>query len=199
MITDTKRVWSLVKYKLVDQWRFEYFELDIKNAELVCKSEEVAFRIAEAEDVGKIVADIYPNLDGYGESDKRHLEKPGENLVFLGETKSVIAHYWIVFRSALDSPLVRTPIRRCVIGERSAYLGSVFTAPGERGSWIVVHSISHIIRYLREKTDRERVLLVVHRDTPGAMAFYRRMGFRVLSNAAPKGVRQWLVEKLCWC
>ena len=196
MIDVGRRVLSLVKYKLIDQWKFVYFEIDIRKTEWLHEDKQLFFRIAGAEDVEKIVTDIYPNLNGYGEGDGRYLEEPGDNLVFLCEKNSAIVHYWIVFENALDSPLVQTPIREKFIGERSAYLGSAFTVGSERGLWIIVHSVSHIIRYLKEKTDKERALLLVHRDTPGAIEFYRRLGFGILPNAAPKGVTRWLLEKL---
>jgi ribosomal protein S18 acetylase RimI-like enzyme len=43
-----------------------------------------------------------------------------------------------------------------------------------------------IIKYLQNETNSTRALLLVHKDTPGAVGFFNRLGFKVIENAYPK-------------
>ena len=71
--------------------------------------------------------------------------------------------------------------------ESDAYLSSTFTVPSARGMWIVPHLLLSIIDYLQKESQATRAILLVHEDTPGAIGFYKRLGFKVIDNAAQKG------------
>ena len=60
-----------------------------------------------------------------------------------------------------------------------------FTVPGARGAWIMPQVILKILEFLEKETDATRVLLIVHESTAGALAFYRRLGFKEINDAAP--------------
>ena len=60
----------------------------------------------------------------------------------------------------------------------------------------MAYSVSYTINYLKEKTNREKVFLLVHGKTPGAKDFFNRLGFKIIENAAPKNVLQWLLNKI---
>ena len=83
-----------------------------------------------------------------------------------------------------------------MIKHDSAYLGSAFTSPDARGFWIMPYSISHIINYLKEETNQKNVIFLLHKNMPGAIQFYQKLGFKIIKNAAPKGPIQWLIRKI---
>ena len=58
-----------------------------------------------------------------------------------------------------------------------AYLGGTFTVPDARGSWIVAHVLQKILTSLKAEGVTQRVILIVHPDTPGAIKFFEKMGF----------------------
>ena len=57
------------------------------------------------------------------------------------------------------------------------------------------YSISHIINYLKEETNQKNVIFLLHKNTPGAIQFYQKLGFKILEDVAPKGPIQWLLGK----
>ena len=94
--------------------------------------DSLLFRKASDADYIKIVRDIYPLLDGYGENDKKYLEEPNTYTIIIAENNNKIIHYFLVFENSNNSPLVRTPIKKNILNNNSAYLGSAFTIPSER-------------------------------------------------------------------
>jgi len=91
---------------------------------------------------------------------------------------------------------LKTPIFNNLIKHDSAYLGSAFTIPQERGIWIFEYSISFIINFLKQKTDIKKVLLLLHNKTPGALQSFKRLGFNIIPNAAPKNFIYWVLYKI---
>ena len=170
--------------------------MDINNYQSLSDNKKTKFRKANFTDRNKIQNDIYPYLNDYGESDKKYLEVPHIHTVIIAEKNNKIIHYFLVFEDSNHSPLVRTPIKKKILNNNSAYLGSAFTIPSERGLWIMAYSVSYAINYLKENTNREKVFLLVHGKTPGAKDFFQRLGFKIIINAAPAGPIQWLLRKI---
>ena len=170
--------------------------MNIKKYQSFSDNKDTKFRIANVVDRKKIQNDIYPYLNGYGENDKKYLEEPNTYTIIIAEKNNKIIHYFLVFENSNNSPLVRTPIKKNILKNKSAYLGSAFTIPSERGLWIMAYSISYAINYLKENTNREKVLLLVHERTAGAKNFFERLGFNIIKNAAPAGPIQWLLRKI---
>lgn len=192
-----------VLYKLKDQWEFVYFELPIDEA-IFCLTmgEPLVVRPAVRGDIARFESDIYPFLCGYGENDKRYISLIGKERVrcFVAEKDDKLVHYFLVFDRALESPLMDTPFDKTKVRSRDAYLGSAFTSPHARGAWIMPYSLSKICEYLKNHTDATRAFLFVHKDTPGAVSFFQRLGFKVIANASPDGpvaAMKQKIKRLC--
>lgn len=182
---------------MYDQWNFTYFEINLNDFDTFTKNNSIiTFRKANSSDVDNIINDIYPWLDGYGEYDKQYLENPDDHSVFICEKENKIIHYFLVFENSLKSPLIKTAINKKFLNMHSAYLGSTFTIPQERGVWITTYSVSFIISFLKQKNDIKKVLLLIHNKTPGALQFFKRLGFNIIPNAAPSNIIKWLLYKI---
>jgi len=178
------------RYKLKDQWEFVYFELLLDKAALSFPMKEpLIVRPAVPDDIPRIESDIFPFLSNNEEEDKRYISLIGKEgfKCFIAEKEGKLVHYFLVFDTALESPLIKTPFDKGKVRGGDAYLGSAFTSPHARGLWIVPFSLSKICEYLINETDANRALVLVHRDTPGAISFFKRLGFREIANASPSG------------
>jgi ribosomal protein S18 acetylase RimI-like enzyme len=188
-----KLIKSYFLYQLKEKWEFVYFETKVEKTpyKLPNLDKSIVIRMAVKVDITQIKNDIYPFLTEKQENDKRYIEAIGSSNVkcFLAEKDNKLIHYSLLFENALNSPLIQTPIIKRKINSRDAYLGSVFTIPDSRGLWIVPHSILNIFSYLHKKTDTKRILAIVHKDTPGAEIFYKRLGFNEMKKVT---VRNYL-------
>ena len=193
-----KNLYFSIKYQLLDKWKFIYFEIDIrdyKSMSLINNGKQMNFRKADVSDIKNFKNNIYPYLKGYGNNDKKYLENPEANDVFICEKNNKIIHYFLFFSDAKKSPIISTPINNNLL-DNYAYLGSAFTVPSERGTWIMAYSISYILKYLKEKTEIKKILLIIHPSTPGAKQFFERVGFNVMNDCAPNGLFIWLINKV---
>lgn len=183
---------------LREKWRFTYFELELNNAvfDLPPIDDSLVLREATRGDIPRFEKDIYPHLSQGEQNDHRYISEIGndEFICYIGEYNNRIVHYFLVYKSALNSPLTKTPLYRSQIKQGDAYLGSTFTVPEVRGLWIVPHSIASIIKSLQQIKTVKRVLVLVHHDTPGAIEFYKRMGFTEMKNAAPVSLVSSLIH-----
>jgi ribosomal protein S18 acetylase RimI-like enzyme len=176
----------------VDKWKYIYLEksIDAKEIMLPKKDESLIIRIAQRNDISRIRADIYPYLTSSEGNDWRYLERIGDHdfTCFVAEKDKKIIHYFLVFDDALYSPLVKTPFYKNNIISGDAYLGTAFTVPDARGTWVVPYSLQFIFDYFKSKKIVSRALVIVHKDTPGAQEFYKFLGFNVVENASPAGL-----------
>ena len=179
-----------IRYNLTEKWRFIFFEINLTSPpfSLPKKDESILIRRAETKDYTKIKNDLYPYMGHKQEFDKKYLDRISENGIncFIAEVDNKLIHYFMVFDSAIESPLVQTPFDKQMLTQDDAYLGNAFTIPSARGKWITPHVVLTIIKYLQNETDSTRALLLVHKDTPGAVGFFNRLGFKVIENAYPK-------------
>jgi len=158
------------------------------------KSKEISFRIANDQDYDQIALDIFPSLD-VNISDIKQI-KSNHDFVFLGIKNNTIIHYFLTYLNPNDSPLCSgTPFYRELIQKGDAYLGSTFTISSERGNWIAPSSLSFVIDYYKSSFNIKRMLVIVHKDTIGAVEYYQRLGFSIIPNAAPKNPLKWLLSK----
>ena len=114
-----------LKYHLIDQWGQIFLELNLLNSNLSFPNQvDFILRISTKEDIPKIKSDIYPLLGDYGEYDKKYIEKIGQEGMecFIAIKDKKIVHYFFVFDSALNSPLVRAPINKKLIEPNCAKL-----------------------------------------------------------------------------
>ncbi len=195
-----KKVIAYVRYNLKEKWDFVYFgwRLDSPAFSLPEIDESLVVRIASREDMPKIESDIYPFLTVKEGNDKRSFSRIGETgfKCFIVERDNKIVHYLFVYENARDSLLMKTPFYKDKVLENDAYLGSAFTSPDSRGLWILPHTLLKIFEYLKSYTNVSRVLFLVHKGTPGSVAFYRRLGFSVVDDACPSGPVKSLVENM---
>jgi len=194
------RLLSYARYNLKQKWRFIYFELDLEAGSLSALkvNESIVIRIAEKKDISGIEADIYPFMRPENENDKRYISRIGENSFkcFIAEKEGKIIHYFLVFEKALESPLMQTPFYKEKTCDSDAYLGSAFTLPSARGLWVMPCVLKEIIIFLKNNTNATRVLVLVHEDTVGAVAFFSRLGFSVMNDACPSNPIASLAYKL---
>ena len=179
-----------IRYNLNEKWRFIFFEINLTMPpfSLPKKDESILIRRAITKDYIKIKNDLYPHMGHKQEFDKKYFDQISETGVncFIAELDNKLIHYFMVFDSAMDSPLIQTPFDKQMINKSDAYLGNAFTIPSARGKWITPHVVLTIIKYLQNETNASRALLLVHKDTPGAVGFFNRLGFKVIENAYPK-------------
>lgn len=183
-----------------EKWEFTYFDISLEKDPYTLPplNNSLNIRVAKPVDIPKIESDIYPLLTPNQENDKRDISRIGEKgmTCFIAERNHKIVHYFLVFDSALESPLMKTPFDKVKILENDAYLGSTFTVPDARGLWIVPHTLLYILSFLRNTTNASRALLLVHKDTPGAVGFFRRLGFKIIEDASPTGPIHAIFNKL---
>ena len=88
-------IYYRIKYKLIDQWKFIYFEIDFEEFKKWKTYESnYSFRKATAYDVKKLADDIFPFLDfKNGEYDKKYLKSPDAYTALLCEKHNKIVNY----------------------------------------------------------------------------------------------------------
>ncbi|MGK0290756.1 MAG: GNAT superfamily N-acetyltransferase [bacterium] len=186
-----KQIVAYVHHHIKEQWRFIYLELDLRNTpySLPDMDDSMLVRRAKPKDIEKIKIDLYPYMEEKQEYDKRYMEclGKGDAECFIAEKEGRFVSYFMVFKDATQSPLIETPFDKKMITGNDAYLGNAFTVPDVRGMWIMPHILLSIIDYLQKESSAIRILLLVHEDTPGAVGFFRRLGFSVIENAVFEG------------
>jgi GNAT superfamily N-acetyltransferase len=191
---------AYLKSNLKEKWKYTYFVISLENETYTLPqlNNSINIRIATPLDVTKIECEIFPFLTQNQENDKRDISRIGQKgmTCFVAERDKKIVHYFLVFDSALESPLIKTPFDKGKILENDAYLGSTFTIPDARGLWILPHSLLFILSFLRNTTNASRALLLVHEDTPGAVGFFSRLGFKKIEDASPTGPITAIYNKL---
>jgi len=185
-----------IKYHLIDKWQFIYLAKDIisyKHEGINIK--DVSFKKAKSEDLIKIKSDIFPFIENM-HSDKKELKK-NLNTCFLGLKNDKIIHYFLTYENPKISPLFSGALfNKQSLLKTDAYLGSTFTIPSERGSWIAPSSLLYIINFYKVHTSKKRLLVLVHKDTLGAVDYYKKFGFYVMNNVAPKNILEWFLLKI---
>ena len=182
-----KKILYFFKYHLFDKYEFIY--LSVRLNDFSFRFSEITsslnIRIATRSDIIKIEKDIYPFTGKREEYDKRFISKIGDEniIVFLLEKNNKIIHYSLVFKNAIDSPLIKTPLKKHHFNKESAYLGSVFTVPDQRGVFILPSVLGFIVTYLSKNSKINRLMLLVHPKTTGASKFYQALGFKKISNS----------------
>jgi GNAT superfamily N-acetyltransferase len=138
---------------------------------------------------------FFPFLDfKNGEYDKNYLKSPDIYTVLLCEKHNKIVNYILVFEDSINSPMESMPIKKEFL-KNTAYIGSAFTVPKERGFGVMVFGILHAISYLIENTEHKKAILAAHSTTPGAKHFFQRLGFKIIHDAAPNNLSQWILYK----
>lgn len=176
-----RRYVTFIRSRAREQWEFVYFHMPVKRDCLTVPYDPaVTIRRAEVADRVRIETELFPFVGEKEANDKRYialLGTPGVHC-FVGEWGGRLVHYCWLFEDVCCSPLLDTPFDRRRIGEGDAYIGPAFTSPHARGRWIFPQSLSAIVSYLDQETSARRLLLFVHKDNPGAVRFFTRLGFQ---------------------
>ena len=102
-----------IRYNLTEKWRFIFFEINLTTPpfSLPKKDESILIRRAETKDYTKIKNDLYPFMGHKQEFDKKYFNQISETGIncFIAEVDNKLIHYFMVFDSAIESPLVQTP------------------------------------------------------------------------------------------
>ena len=182
-----KKIISYFKNNFYEKWRYIYLVLNIEDFNLnsLKKDESLVITIAEKNNIKEIKKDLYPYFDTDQDYFKHYIERIGEKSFscFLAKKGNKIVHYFLVFNNAVNSPLYKTPLRKSLYYDTDAYLGNAFTLPSARGMWILPVVMNKIMNYLSKESKIKRVLVLVHKDTPGAVGFYKRLGFKEIEKA----------------
>ena len=190
---------AYIRLLVKEQWCWAYYELDLKKSPYSLPDVGDAFlvRRAKQEDIEKIKTDLYPHMGEKQEYDKRHMECLEDDNIdcFVTEKEGWCVSYFMVFKNATHSPLMDTPFDKKRIAVTDAYLGNAFTVPDYRGMWIAPKVLLSIITYLQKESSATRALLLVHEDTPGAVGFFKRLGFKLIENATSEGLFSKIFRK----
>lgn len=183
-----KGLWSMLGsvaqyalYYVADRRSFVYFEFSLAQEPINLQlPEPLLARLATNADLDRINTEIFPLLTGEYAYDQRYFKLLGQEgvLCFLAEQYGKFVHYSWVFTNAEQSPLMDVPFRKSKLKVGDVYMGPVFTSPQARGTWIYPFVITKIIHYLKDYTDKKRLLLFVYGKNPSAVNFFLRMGFK---------------------
>jgi ribosomal protein S18 acetylase RimI-like enzyme len=178
-----KKILTACKYHLKDKWEFIYLGIDITapTFSLPNMDDSLSVRIADRNDIPKIESDIGIHL---ADDDRKQIQRIGEEgfSCFIGSRNEKIIHFFLVYESAINSLLAKTPFDKKKMYKTDAYLGSAFTVPDARGLWVVPVVLMKILEHLKGKKNINRALVLVHKETPGAAGFYQRLGFSIIQN-----------------
>lgn len=187
LVAFAARVTRYVRYHLFDKWHFVYFEFALAGATPTFpRPEGLTARVATRADRERIVRDLFPELVGELEYDRRYFEAidadPGFKC-YVAESDGRIVHYSWVRLDAAESPLASLPFGPLRPGD--AYIGPVFTSPRARGM-VYLFVLGDILRDLKA-AGKGRLLLMVDGRRPSAVGFYRRLGFKETGPSTVKG------------
>jgi hypothetical protein len=182
-----RAAWMFGVYNLRDKWHFVYLEFELTSRIPSIDNPGVQVSRAMPADIDRIRADIFPYLDGEQVYEKRYFDRLGESDVhcFIAESAGAIVHYSWVFTNIFDSPMMDVPFDRCRLSTGDAYVGPVFTVPGARGM-TYLSVLPKLLEFIRDGGSA-RALVLVDGRTPAAVAFYKRLGFCVLTDIQPSG------------
>ncbi|MDC3240695.1 hypothetical protein OAU43_06120 [Gammaproteobacteria bacterium] len=182
MFNKIKKIYAFFRSTFIDQRKYIYLnlELDQFDNSFVRDNEGLNIYLADISDKEKIKADLYPYFDNQQNYFKQYLSfDDNDVLCYLASKETKIVHYFLVFKNAKNSPLNKTRFKTKIGNyDHAAYLGNAFTISSERGGWIVLQVLSVIINELKISYNIKNALVLVHPDTPGALKFYQRLGFK---------------------
>jgi ribosomal protein S18 acetylase RimI-like enzyme len=192
-----KKILSACRYHLKDKWEFIYLGIDITSPTFFLPNvdDSLSVRIADRKDIPKIESDVGEHL---AEDDRKQIQRIGEEgfFCFIGSRKEKIIHFFLVYESAINSLLAKTPFDKKNLNKSDAYLGSAFTVPDARGLWVVPVVLMRILEHLKDRKNIKRALVLVHKETPGAVGFYQRLGFSLIQNPEQKNLFYFIAKGL---
>tara|TARA_B100001250_G_C19814436_1_gene797510 strand:+ start:2970 stop:3533 length:564 start_codon:yes stop_codon:yes gene_type:complete len=186
MIIKLHKIIEFLKSKLFEQKKYIYLSLKAENFKYsaVKKDDKLKVFLADLNYKKAIEKDLYPYfVKEKQEYFKQFLNFDREDvLCYLCEKDNKIVHYFLVHTDLKQSPLRKTRFKKIINSYSDyAYLGNAFTVPEERGGWIFLLVLSRIIKDLKDLYGFNRMVLIFHEDTKGAVKFYQRLGFEIIN------------------
>ncbi len=185
-----EKITAYAKYNLVEKWQFTFLEIPLTGDIFFMPepSESLTIRLATYGDLPNIKNDIYPYLTSEEiRHDGQYFERIGDDdddfVCFIAIVNEKIVHYFLIYKNAAKSPLVKIPFNKSLLKQGESYIGTAFTIPDARGMWIMPLSLSRALIYLRDAVKSDKAYVIVHKDTSGAEDFYKKLGFTVVDNA----------------
>lgn len=180
------KIFNYLKNHLYTKWQYKYFFIDTDSFKnnYSDKENKFIFKFAQKEDYNNLKLNIFPILTDSQSNDYKEFNRIGETdfLCLLCFYKEKIIHYTLVYKNIYKSPLINTPLLKHLYNINDIYIGSAFTSPEYRGLMIMPNSILFLISYFKF-SNYKRIILLIHSNTPGAIAFYNRLGFSQFSNS----------------
>ena len=185
MTWNIKKIFTFLRSRFIDQKKFKFLNLEIGNFKysLAKNDEKLRVFLSSADQKKAIEEDLFPHFDDQQEYFKQFLNFDREDvLCYLCKKDNKIVHYFLVFTDVKNSPLKKTKFSKLMDSfPNSAYLGNAFTITEERGGWIVLQVLSRIIDDLKKLHGIKNILVLIHTDTKGALKFYQKLGFKIVS------------------
>lgn len=185
MLKNLSKIFKYLVSKLFIEPKFVYLSLDAENfTKFFNKNEEDSkVFLANLDHKGLIEEDLFPHFDEQQDYFRQFLNFDREDvLCYLCQKNNKLVHYFLVFKNAKTSPLQRTRFKKNLDSyDQTAYLGNAFTIASERGGWIVLEVLSRIVKDLKDLHGITKFIVLIHPDTPGALKFYQRLGFKIIN------------------
>ncbi|MEK7247624.1 MAG: hypothetical protein AAB092_04040 [Chloroflexota bacterium] len=193
-----RKAGEFLAYHLDLKWHFVYLSFGLAQEFMrVPMTSALTVRVATPADLGRINAELFPEMTGEQTYETRYFGLLGQDDVrcFVAERDGVLVHYSWVFLNASTSPLMDTPFDRRMLREGDVYVGPVFTSPKVRG-FIYPQVLASIVRYLKEAPAATRIVLFVQGKNPAAVTYYKRLRFDEMVNAGARPAWSFLLWKL---
>jgi len=193
-----RKIGNYLAYNLDSRWDFVYlqFRLD-REFTRVSISAALTVRVATPADLGRIQAELFPEMKGEQAYETRYFDLLGHDRVrcFVAEREGRLVHYSWVFLDAHTSPIMDTPLDQRKLRKGDVYIGPVFTSPMARG-FIYPQVLSSIVRYLKDTPGATRIVLLVQGRNPAAVTFYKRLRFEEITGAATRPAWSSLLKRV---
>ncbi|MDA0733974.1 MAG: GNAT family N-acetyltransferase [Chloroflexi bacterium] len=181
---------SNLAFHLSSKWHFVYFAFSLEE-QTPCFNTKgpISVRIATSEDIARIESDIFPALEAEMQYEKRYFRLISEPKIkcFLAEQDGKLVHYSWVFLDASHSLLAEVPFNQKKLTSNDAFIGPVFTNQSARGL-VYLHVLSAILDYLKNNAGASRAIVFFDGKNPAAASFYKRLGFKEITDAQPKNI-----------
>ncbi len=179
------RITNYLFSKVFVEPKFIYLSLDAENFKHSLNKTDTNSKVFVANSYHKesIEEDLFPHFDNQQDYFKQFLNFDREDILcYLCKKNHKLVHYFLVFKNARTSPLLKTRFKKKLDSyDQTAYLGNAFTISSERGGWIVLKVLSRIVQDLSDLHGISKFIVLVHPDTPGALKFYQRLGFKIIN------------------
>lgn len=178
-----QRIYAYIKYRLYDQWKFVYFARSLAEPfPQIANQIPLTVWRADPNDLSRIEVELFPLIEKAMSNDQRYFSLLGLEGVhcFLGEKNGRMVHYSWLFTDLTHAPIMYTHFPKRKLKKGDVFIGPVFTDPQVRGAWIFPYVLSKVMEYAKQQISLKRAVLFVDGRNTGAVAFFKRFGFKMV-------------------